>query len=54
MKTLLRDAQRAWIRYRDAFAAFYVDRWRGAAKAEALRREIVAQLSRERAAELRE
>ena len=54
MKILLRDAQRAWIAYRDAFAELYVTRWRGAAKPDVLRSEIVAQLSRDRAAELRE
>lgn len=52
-KTLLRDAQRAWIAYRDAFAAYYAERWRGKAPPEALRREIVTHLTRERTAELR-
>lgn len=52
-KTLLRDAQRAWIAYRDAFAAFYVERWKGSASPEALRRDVVTQLTRARAAELR-
>lgn len=47
-KTLLRDAQRAWITYRDAFADYYVARWRGAAPADALRREIVTQLTIDR------
>ena len=49
----LRDAQRAWITYRDAFAAFYVERWRGAAAPEVLQREIVTQLTKERTAEFR-
>lgn len=49
----LRDAQRAWIAYRDAFAAFYVERWRGAASPEELQREITTQLTRERTTELR-
>ena len=53
-KTLLRDAQRAWIAYRDAFAAHYAERWRGAAGHEALRSEIITQLTRERTKELRE
>lgn len=53
-KTFLRDAQRAWIAYRDAFAAYYVERWRGAAPAEELRREIVAQLTADRTGELRD
>jgi uncharacterized protein YecT (DUF1311 family) len=44
----LRDAQRAWIAYRDALAAHYVERWQGAATPDALRREIVTQLTRER------
>jgi len=52
-KTLLRDAQRAWIAYRDAFAAYYAERWRGVASAEALKREIVTKLTRERTRELR-
>jgi uncharacterized protein YecT (DUF1311 family) len=49
----LREAQRSWIGYRDAFAAYYAERWRGRADAEALRREIVTALSRDRAEELR-
>lgn len=48
----LRAAQRAWIPYRDAFIAWYVERWRGAASKEVLRREIAAQLTRERITEL--
>jgi uncharacterized protein YecT (DUF1311 family) len=53
-KTFLRAAQRAWIPYRDAFAAFYAERWRGKASPAELRREIVTELTRARAAELRE
>jgi uncharacterized protein YecT (DUF1311 family) len=49
----LREAQRSWIGYRDAFAGYYADRWRGEASAEALRREIFAALSSDRAVELR-
>jgi uncharacterized protein YecT (DUF1311 family) len=49
----LRDAQRAWIAWRDAFANYYVARWKGAAAPDALRREIVAQLTRDRTATLR-
>jgi uncharacterized protein YecT (DUF1311 family) len=52
-KTFMRDAQRAWIPYRDAFAAYYVARWKGAASPDALRREIVAQLTRDRTAVVR-
>lgn len=51
-RTVLRDAQRAWIAYRDAFARFYLARWKGRAADDALRREIVAELSAERAKEL--
>lgn len=51
-KTLLRDAQRAWIAWRDAFADYYVERWRGAAAPDALRREIVTELTGERTYEL--
>ncbi|HEX2833782.1 MAG TPA: lysozyme inhibitor LprI family protein [Thermoanaerobaculia bacterium] len=49
---LCRDAQRAWIKYRDAFAAFYVAKWKGSASDEVLRREIVTELTRTRAREL--
>jgi uncharacterized protein YecT (DUF1311 family) len=51
-KTLLRDAQRSWITYRDAFASYYAERWRGKASEEELRREVSAELSRQRAKEL--
>jgi uncharacterized protein YecT (DUF1311 family) len=51
-RTRLRKAQRAWIAYRDAFAAFYADRWSGTASAGALRREIVTELTRERTTRL--
>lgn len=50
----LRDAQRAWIAYRDAFAAYYIERWRGTAAEDVLRREIVTLLTRERTSELLE
>ncbi len=49
-----RDAQRAWIAYRDAFADYYTDRWRAAAPPETLRREVVTQLTRERTKQLAE
>jgi uncharacterized protein YecT (DUF1311 family) len=49
----LRDAQRAWLRYRNAWIAFYRLRWQGAAPPEALDREIQAALTRQRTAELR-
>jgi uncharacterized protein YecT (DUF1311 family) len=52
-RQILREAQRAWIAYRDAFASWYAEAWRGNAPPEALRREIVTQLTRARAAELR-
>jgi uncharacterized protein YecT (DUF1311 family) len=48
----LRDAQRAWIRYRDAWTAFYVVRWDGKAKPEALKTEVLCALTRERSAQL--
>jgi uncharacterized protein YecT (DUF1311 family) len=52
--TFLRDAQRAWIAYRDAFAGYYAERWRGTAPPDDLHRELVTHLTRERAAELRQ
>jgi uncharacterized protein YecT (DUF1311 family) len=48
----LRAAQRAWIPFRDAFSAWYLERWRGAASNEVLRREIITLLTRERITEL--
>lgn len=51
---VLRDAQRAWIPYRDAWIAFYRLRWKGAAPAEALDREIAAALTEKRTRELNE
>ena len=48
----LRDAQRAWIRYRDAWTAFYVVRWDGKAKSEVLKTEVLCALTRERSAQL--
>lgn len=48
----LRDAQRAWIKYRDAWAAFYLARWKGKADAEALKREIVNELTTGRSVQL--
>ncbi len=48
----LRDAQRAWIRYRDAWTAFYQARWKGTAKPEELKREISCALTLERSAQL--
>ncbi|HEX2060862.1 MAG TPA: lysozyme inhibitor LprI family protein [Thermoanaerobaculia bacterium] len=52
-KTRLRDAQRAWIAYRDAFATYYAERWKGTAPPEVLRREVITYLTRKRSAELR-
>ncbi len=51
---VLRDAQRAWIPYRDAWTAFYRLRWKGAASPEALDQEIAAALTRDRTKELAE
>lgn len=50
----LRNAQRAWIPYRDAWSAFYRLRWKGAAPPEALDREIAAALTEKRTRELSE
>ncbi|HEX4964847.1 MAG TPA: lysozyme inhibitor LprI family protein [Thermoanaerobaculia bacterium] len=49
----LRDAQRAWIPYRDAWKTFYRLRWKGSAAPEALDREIATALTTMRAEELR-
>jgi uncharacterized protein YecT (DUF1311 family) len=49
----IREAQRAWIQYRDAWTAFYRLRWKGAAPPEALDREIATALTTQRAADLR-
>lgn len=49
----LREAQRAWIRYRDAWTSFYRLRWKDAAPPDALDREIGAALTAQRAEELR-
>ncbi len=48
----LRDAQRAWIPYRDAWKSFYRLRWKGVAAPEALDREIATVLTATRAEEL--
>ena len=48
----LRDAQRAWIPYREAWKAFYRLRWKGAATPEALDREIATVLTATRTQEL--
>ena len=48
----LRDAQRAWISYLDAWKSFYRLRWKGAAAPEALDREIATVLTATRAEEL--
>ncbi len=50
----LRNAQRAWIPYRDAWTAFYRLRWKGSAPAEALDREIAKALTEKRTQELAE
>jgi len=49
----LRAAQRTWLRYRDAWIAFYRLRWKDAAPADALDREITAALTTQRTEELR-
>ena len=48
----LRDAQRAWLPYRDAWKTLYRLRWQGAAPPEALDREIATALTAVRAEEL--
>ncbi len=48
----LRDAQRAWIVFRDAWKTLYQARWKGAAPAAALDREIATALSVVRTEEL--
>lgn len=48
-----RAAHKSWIALRDAFVDYYAARWRGAAPADALRREIQARLTVERLAEIR-
>jgi uncharacterized protein YecT (DUF1311 family) len=52
-RDVLREAQRLWIAYRDAWAAFYLVRWSGAAPSATLEREIKASLTRERIVALR-
>jgi uncharacterized protein YecT (DUF1311 family) len=51
-RAALRDAQRAWIAYRDAWAAWYRKRWTSAAPEAALEREITAALTATRTKEL--
>ncbi len=51
-REVLRDAQRAWIAYRDAWKALYRLRWKGVAPDEALDREIATALSIARTEEL--
>jgi uncharacterized protein YecT (DUF1311 family) len=43
-----RDAQRAWVHYRDAWVAFYTARWERAAPPVVLRRECETALATER------
>lgn len=50
----LRNAQRAWIPYRDAWIAYYRLRWKGTAPPEALEREINKALTEKRTQELAE
>lgn len=51
---ILRDAQRAWIRYRNAWTAFYRLCWKGQAPPEILDQEIVAALTQDRTKDLEE
>jgi uncharacterized protein YecT (DUF1311 family) len=49
---VLRQAQRSWIPYRDAWIVFYRLRWKEAAPPKALDREITAALTEQRTKEL--
>ncbi len=51
-REVLRDAQRAWIAYRDAWKTLYQARWKGAAPPAALDREIATVLTAARTEEL--
>jgi len=51
-RDVVRDAQRSWLPYRDAWIAFYRLRWKEAAPPEALDREIAAALTEQRTKEL--
>lgn len=51
-REVLRDAQRAWIAYRDAWKTLYLARWKGAAPPADLDREIATALSVARTEEL--
>jgi uncharacterized protein YecT (DUF1311 family) len=53
LSTSLRAAQRAWLRYRSSWIAFYRLRWKDAAPPDALDREITAALTAQRTDELR-
>jgi hypothetical protein len=48
-----RMAQHAWVSYRNAWIAYYQQRWRGKAAARALRLEIETALTRDRTAMLK-
>jgi uncharacterized protein YecT (DUF1311 family) len=48
-QSTLRDAQRAWLRYRDAFIAYYTERWKERATPNVLHREIETMLAKGRA-----
>jgi uncharacterized protein YecT (DUF1311 family) len=51
-RDVVRDAQRSWLPYRDAWIAFYRLHWKEAASPEALDREIAAALTEQRTKEL--
>lgn len=51
-REVLRDAQRAWIVYRDAWKTLYQARWKGAAPPATLDREITTALTAARTEEL--
>jgi len=51
-RDVVREAQRSWLPYRDAWIALYRLRWKGAAPPEALDREIATVLTGQRTKEL--
>lgn len=48
----VREAQRAWIKYRDAWIVFYQARWKGSAEPELLKMEIATALTLHRTDQL--
>ena len=46
------DAHKWWLPYRESLAAFYLERWKGAAEPPLLRREVESDFTRQRLAAL--